>query len=464
MTMLPPGLPPQRPPPQSPPLRGLPPQQTPARRSRKQPAPQPDPRPRRSLGITRIMVTSDLPAGVDALASADLSTVFVSAALDNKSRRAAVRAVLKATHRFPALVLYPALAEARLRRLFAELSESASVLIQHVTNLATASPEASIVASIVTVAGVAAATAGVLSVTGSGPNGPAGAKTTASAPAAAGHHRVVRIKIPAVPDSYLGVYADGVPRTYAPVESFAGTTGAQPDIALYYSGWREPFRMAFAEAAADHGAVPLVQIDPAGVSLAAIAAGRYDDYLNGFADAVADYGARTGQGVIIGFGHEPNASWSPWGWGQVSPRTWVAAWRHIVDVFRSQGADDVSWLWTINRLGSGSASASSYWPGPGYVTWVGIDGYYRYGGATFNSVFGPTINAVKQYGKPILLSETAAPPGPHQASQVRALFSHIRADKLLGFVWFDADNTELWQLTAGAAADAVFRSAARHLK
>ena len=28
----------------------------------------------------------------------------------------------------------------------------------------------------------------------------------------------------------------------------------------------------------------------------------------------------------------------------------MAAWRHIVTVFRQQGADNVTWLWTVNII------------------------------------------------------------------------------------------------------------------
>ena len=29
--------------------------------------------------------------------------------------------------------------------------------------------------------------------------------------------------------------------------------------------------------------------------------------------------------------------------------TFVAAWRHIVTLFRAEGADNVTWLWTVNQ-------------------------------------------------------------------------------------------------------------------
>ena len=88
------------------------------------------------------------------------------------------------------------------------------------------------------------------------------------------------------PVRYLGVYERSVPGSYAGIDQFAQAIGKQPDLAPYYSSWGEPFQAGFAAAAAQHGAVPLVQINPGHVQLAAIAGGRYDAYLRRFADAV----------------------------------------------------------------------------------------------------------------------------------------------------------------------------------
>ena len=87
-----------------------------------------------------------------------------------------------------------------------------------------------------------------------------------------------------------------------------------------------------------------MQWDPTDASIAGIAAGSYDPYLRTFADSVRDFG----RPVVIGFGHEMNATWYSWGYGHVPAATFVAAWRHIVTLFRDQGADNVTWLWTIN--------------------------------------------------------------------------------------------------------------------
>ena len=82
-----------------------------------------------------------------------------------------------------------------------------------------------------------------------------------------------------------------------------------------------------------HGAVPLDQIEPTGISIAKIADGGYDAYLKSYAKAVRSYGHH----VIIGFAHEMNGSWYPWGWTHVSPHTWVRAWQRVVTDFRSAG-------------------------------------------------------------------------------------------------------------------------------
>jgi mannan endo-1,4-beta-mannosidase len=315
------------------------------------------------------------------------------------------------------------------------------------------------------VVSVAAATFGILQIAAPGTPSREAPSDVATPSIGSFSHHPVRIELPAHPDSYLGAYADGVPGSYSPIESFAATA-AQPNIALYYSGWNEPFKATFATQAADHNAVPLIQIEPGRTSLAAIAAGNYDTYLKTFATAVAYFGAKTGHGVIIGFGHEPNGPWYPWGWRHVNPAIWVAAWRHVVDVFRQQGADNVTWLWTVNIIAtrSGVPSPDPWWPGSSYVTWVGIDGYYYKPSWTFASLFGPTIRAVRARTlSPILISETGVAPVANQSAKIANLFAGIRSYGMLGFVWFDAKRKEDWRIRS-LVAGVAFREGAKDYK
>jgi mannan endo-1,4-beta-mannosidase len=264
---------------------------------------------------------------------------------------------------------------------------------------------------------------------------------------------------PLEPVRYLGVYDRTSPGSYAGIGQFAAAIGKQPDIAPYYSAWGEPFQTRFAVSAAAHGAAPLVQIDPANVPLSAITSGRYDAYLRRFAAAVRSYQHR----VIIGFGHEMNGWWFSWGYQHASPAAFVAAWRHVVTVFRQQDASNVTWLWTVNIINArgGINNPAPWWPGRSYVNWVGIDGYYYSNSWTFAPLFGPTIKAVHALtGDPILISETGAGRGTGQAADIANLFAGTRAYGLLGFVWFNADKDRNWRVS-GPTALATFRRGVR---
>lgn len=261
--------------------------------------------------------------------------------------------------------------------------------------------------------------------------------------------------LPTTPNSYIGVYPDGVPASYAGVTAFTAATGVKPRVVLYYSGWLEPFRASFARTTVEHGAVPLVQIDPTGISLTAIASGQYDNYLNAYAEAVRAFR----HPLILSFGHEMNGGWYSWGYRHTSSRAFVAAWRHIVDLFRTLGTDNVTWMWTINIIHPhhGVPSPDRWWPGRSYVNWVGIDGYYYSSSYTFDSLFGPTIVDVRALtGDPILIAETAVASTAGQPAKIANLFAGIHLYGLLGFIWFDSIHIEDWRLRSGAAI-AAFR-------
>jgi mannan endo-1,4-beta-mannosidase len=271
-------------------------------------------------------------------------------------------------------------------------------------------------------------------------------------------HGVTRDPLPTAPASYIGIYREGVPISYRVISAFTAATGVNPKVVTYYSGWKESFQAGFATTVRKHGAVPLVQINPFGVRLTAIASGRYDGYLKTFAEAVRSYR----DPVILGFGHEMNGNWYSWGYRHTSPAAFVAAWRHIVTLFRSLGVRNVTWMWTVNVIQTrfGTPSPAPWWPGSSYVTWVGMDGYYQDPSWTFASLFGPTIAAVRELTHdPILIAETAAAPATVQPAKIADLVAGVHLYGLLGFVWFDVSRTEQWGLSSPAAIAAFRRSA-----
>ena len=234
--------------------------------------------------------------------------------------------------------------------------------------------------------------------------------------------------------AYLGAFEPGAPPGYGPVQAFAQAATRQPNILGYYSGWAQRFDASFARTLHEHDVIPFVQIDPTAASVPAVANGTYDEYLRSYADSVRDFG----HPVIVGFGHEMNADWYSWGYRHTPAATFVAAWRHIVTLFRGQGADNVTWLWTLQADEPGTGPIASWWPGAQYVTWVGIDGYYYRPSDTFTSVFGQTITQLRAFtDKPVLLSETGVGPRAGQFAKIQDLFRGMAAYKTLGLVWFD---------------------------
>jgi mannan endo-1,4-beta-mannosidase len=267
------------------------------------------------------------------------------------------------------------------------------------------------------------------------------------------------VPVPASP--LVGVYAPGVPASWSNIAEFTTATGVEPRIVVYFSSWKQPFAASFARTAWDHHAYVLVQLEPKGVTLDSIAAGRSDAYLRSYADAVTAFG----HPVILSFGHEMNGTWYSWGDGQASPASFAAAWRHIVDVFRAEGAANVTWLWTVSSIEGASSELSKWWPGAAWVGWIGVAGYYYQATDTFNSVFGSTIADIRTFsGAPVLIAETAVGTTANRESQIDGLFAGASEQDLTGVVWFDeAQNAGVyhqnWRLEDDPAALAAFTTA-----
>ena len=270
------------------------------------------------------------------------------------------------------------------------------------------------------------------------------------------------IPVPVPANPLVGVAEKGAPGNWSGISKFTGASGIEPRIVVYYSQWNEPFSTSFAQTAWGNDAYVLVQLEPKDVPLASIAAGGSDAYLRSYAHAVVAFH----HPVILSFGHEMNGTWYSWGESHTSPATFVAAWRHIVRVFRAAGAANVTWLWTVNSIEGAPGPLSQWWPGATWVSWVGVSGYYYRATDTFGSVFGTTIADIRTFsGAPLLIAETAVGTTADRESQIDALFAGVRAERLAGVVWFDyAQRAGLyhqdWRLADDPAALAAFTAAA----
>ncbi|MBO0820288.1 MAG: hypothetical protein J2P26_05505, partial [Nocardiopsaceae bacterium] len=264
-----------------------------------------------------------------------------------------------------------------------------------------------------------------------------------------------------LPRTKLGGFSvPDFPPDPAALRSAQTATGIQAGIVSWYTGLGQPFAPGHAAQVAAGGALPLIEVDSDTHPLAEVTSGAWDDFLTTYARAVAAYHAP----VAIDFNHEFNGTWSTWGPQRNDAKTFVAAWRRIVTIFRRAGADNVIWVWNPNVSSPGVADMRAFYPGDQYVTWTGIDGYFFAGHDTYASVFPATLRELAAItAKPVLVVETGASPGPRRPAQITSLFAGLRgAANVIGVIWFDYDKGpgDDWRLEDEGASVAAFRAAA----
>jgi beta-mannanase len=174
---------------------------------------------------------------------------------------------------------------------------------------------------------------------------------------------------------------------------------------------------------------------------------------------------------MIRFAHEMNGHWYPWAStvNGGSAKDYVAAWRHVHDVFAAHGVTNVAWVWSpnVNRYLK-SVKLKPLYPGDAYVDIVGMVGYGTQRGETFKTTFGSTISEIRTFtSKPLLITETGAAEKPSNKPAWTASFFKalsVRHD-VIGFVWFNQTKREAWRVTTSTAAlNAYKRGVASYVK
>ncbi len=284
----------------------------------------------------------------------------------------------------------------------------------------------------------------------------------------------------------FGITAD----TGKSLDQFAAEIGRMPRIAMYYRDWNEGWSTALIDPRiidpilARH-AIPMITWEPylssgnqvyqPAYSPATIAAGAYDHYIRRAAREAAAFG----RPIFIRFAHEMNGSWSPWGaWVDGNtPADYIAMWRHVVSIFRAEGATNVRWVWSPNVYNSENDYTSRpvrpfqpYYPGDHWVDFVALDGY-NWGSVdgsewqSFDSVFGSSYDAItKLTNKPLMIAETGSTElGGVKAAWIRAIPGVLRSKmpKVRALIWFNQDKETDWQVDSSPASEVAFRAIAQ---
>ena len=236
---------------------------------------------------------------------------------------------------------------------------------------------------------------------------------------------------------YLGVQAPGAPDSLKPVQSFAASARARPNLIGEYVSWNNSLDTQAVTNAWSYGALYYMVWEPYHTTVAAIADGRSNGYITRFAQQVRALNLP----VAISFGHEFNGFWYPWGTTGTTAAQFVAAWRLIHRLFAAAHATNVIWVWNPNVISAEpQLDLTAYYPGDAYVGWVGVTGYFAASGPdTFDGLFGPTMQEIRGFTtKPFIIAETSVQTGPNSVAAAQNLVSGMRQrSDVLGFVWFN---------------------------
>jgi mannan endo-1,4-beta-mannosidase len=245
---------------------------------------------------------------------------------------------------------------------------------------------------------------------------------------------------------YLGVEINGAPDSLAPAEQFASWVGTKPNIIGQYVAWGTSFDTTAASNAWSYGALDFVVWEPWNTTLAKIASGASDTYIESFAASVRSLD----KPIALSFGHEFNGNWYPWGTTGTTAADFVAAWQHIHKLFAAAGATNVIWIWDPNDIFPvQNVQLAKYYPGDAYVDWVGVTGYWTQGGPnTYDSLYLPTLEEIREFTqKPFIIAETSVESGSNETESLTQLFDTVEQHSdIVGFVWYDFDKGGDWRI------------------
>jgi mannan endo-1,4-beta-mannosidase len=278
--------------------------------------------------------------------------------------------------------------------------------------------------------------------------------------AKAGHH----------PRLAIGVFTPNAPDR-SEIEHYTKLAHAAPAIVMWYSDFSSPLfsKHQMHEIRALH-TTPLISWRPTlhwtqPIQFADIASGKYDGYLQRQA-AKARAAHRQ---ILLRWGYEMNLPGGVYGShvrGE-TPRSYIAAWRHIVTVFRNARAHNVRFVWSPNTDCAGHCPFSAYFPGNHYVDWLGLDGYnfaaaHNAAWVTLRYVFASSYATITRLSsRPLMFSEVASAPSPgNKARWIRYGFTKtIPRDfpRVRAAVWFDSDKEADWRVNSSHASLRAWR-------
>lgn len=160
------------------------------------------------------------------------------------------------------------------------------------------------------------------------------------------------------------------------ISKFDNNAGKKLALVVFSNEWYDgiSFPSSMANIVKQNNAVPIIRMAPwqnngqslsdAGpYTMSNIAMGQQDTALKNWAKAAKTFGSP----ILVDFGYEPNNNEFPW--SKQGPAAYIAAYRHIVTIFRQQNANNVYFVYHPD-MGSNPDNMRQWYPGDQYVDWI----------------------------------------------------------------------------------------------
>jgi len=217
---------------------------------------------------------------------------------------------------------------------------------------------------------------------------------------------------------------------------FESAVGRPLDVFHDFHKWRDKFPSRADRYFAERDSILLLSW--AGTDVRDILSGRYDDMIRQRARDLKNLGYP----VLLRWRWEMNR---PNLLNQVrSASSYVAAWRHIHDIFQRERVTNVSWTWCPLASVKKDQDYGAYYPGDSYVDWICADVYPGYSSATFAQVVDGFMVWARQVHKPILIGEFGQRRAAGSAARsrwIRAAKNYVsKTPQIKAVCYFESDN------------------------
>ncbi len=204
--------------------------------------------------------------------------------------------------------------------------------------------------------------------------------------------------------------------------------------------------------------------------LADVMAGTYDSYIREFAEDARDWG----HPFFLRFNWEMNGNWFPWGESVNGnqPGEYVAAWRHVHDIFTSVGATNATWVWCPYADGRPQVRAAGAALPRRRLRRLDLHGRLQLGRATPPTHIPggastdlrhdlPRNRQAHRADKPMVLAEMASTGKPPRQGQPGSTTCSRCCDtkyrRIRGLIWFDQIDRGIdWPLETSPPAARAF--------